>query len=63
MDRRTLVIMMATGVANPLLQGAGAAQPAPKARRRRALADSHLLHRVQLDETRPKTNTQEAFHV
>ncbi len=32
MDRRTLVSMMAAGVAGPLLQRAAAAQPAPKAR-------------------------------
>ena len=32
MDRRTLVSMMAAGVASPLLQCAAAAQPAPKAR-------------------------------
>jgi pimeloyl-ACP methyl ester carboxylesterase len=32
MDRRTLVSMMAAGVASPFLRGAAAAQPAPKAR-------------------------------
>src|SRR3984957_18770020 len=32
MDRRTLVSMMATGMASPFLQGAAAAQPVPKAR-------------------------------
>jgi pimeloyl-ACP methyl ester carboxylesterase len=32
MDRRTLVSMMAAAVASPLLQGAAAAQPIPKAR-------------------------------
>src|SRR5580700_6607293 len=32
MDRRTLVSMMAAGVASPLLQRAAAAQSAPKAR-------------------------------
>ena len=31
-DRRTLVSMMAAGVASPFLQHAAAAQPAPKAR-------------------------------
>jgi pimeloyl-ACP methyl ester carboxylesterase len=32
MDRRALVSMMAAGMASPFLQGAAAAQPAPKAR-------------------------------
>ena len=32
MDRRTLVSMMAAGMASPFLRGAAAAQPAPKAR-------------------------------
>src|SRR5216110_3059976 len=32
MDRRTLVSMMAAGMARPFLRGAAAAQPAPKAR-------------------------------
>ena len=32
MDRRTFMTMVAAGAASPLLQGAGAAQPAPKAR-------------------------------
>src|SRR5580704_19407204 len=32
MDRRTLVSMMAAGMASPFLAGAAAAQPVPKAR-------------------------------